>query len=345
MAAASKTSRTPEARAISRPWPRSPKPVTSVAARIPAATSTSAAARFSRRMDAIADVEVGRRGPPLAGPGDQEAGPERLRQQQHVAGPGASLAQEMVGVADADHGQAELRLRVADGVPPGERPAGLADDLRRAADDGRHHLRRQLLREGRHGEGEEHPPAHREDVGAGVGGGDRPERRRVVNERRKEVHRPDDGEVVRQAIDGGVVGRRQAGDQLRRRGRGAEAGEDLGQHVRSQLRRAPAAVGQVGQRDRGGVGRDHGRDDTGRRRRAPPRATIRRTGAVGSRWAPRSSKPVRSRVTRPGGFDSHALPPRELPRTRGSGRGGESLAAGDDAPGSTASVAGSPAER
>ena len=33
------------------------------------------------------------------------------------------------------------------------------------------------------------------------------------------------------------------------------------------------------------------------------------TGVVGSRWAPRSSKPVAGRVAGRGGFDSHPLPP------------------------------------
>ena len=33
------------------------------------------------------------------------------------------------------------------------------------------------------------------------------------------------------------------------------------------------------------------------------------TGVVGSRWAPRSSKPVAGRSTGRGGFDSHPLPP------------------------------------
>ena len=32
-------------------------------------------------------------------------------------------------------------------------------------------------------------------------------------------------------------------------------------------------------------------------------------GVVGSRWAPRSSKPVAGRVAGRGGFDSHPLPP------------------------------------
>ncbi len=33
------------------------------------------------------------------------------------------------------------------------------------------------------------------------------------------------------------------------------------------------------------------------------------TGVVGSRWAPRSSKPVAGRAAGRGGFDSHPLPP------------------------------------
>jgi hypothetical protein len=36
---------------------------------------------------------------------------------------------------------------------------------------------------------------------------------------------------------------------------------------------------------------------------------VRFTGVVGSRWAPRSSKPVAGRVAGRGGFDSHPLPP------------------------------------
>ncbi len=53
MAVASNSRQAPEARAISSPWPRRPNPVTSVALRTPAATSTSAAARLSRRIDAM----------------------------------------------------------------------------------------------------------------------------------------------------------------------------------------------------------------------------------------------------------------------------------------------------
>ena len=52
--AASKTSRAPDARAISSPCPSSPKPVTSVAPRIPCRTSASEAARFCVRIWAIA---------------------------------------------------------------------------------------------------------------------------------------------------------------------------------------------------------------------------------------------------------------------------------------------------
>jgi hypothetical protein len=41
----------------------------------------------------------------------------------------------------------------------------------------------------------------------------------------------------------------------------------------------------------------------------PQGVCLNDTGVVGSRWAPRSSKPVAGRVAGRGGFDSHPLPP------------------------------------
>src|SRR3990170_4925914 len=55
--------------------------------------------------------------------------------------------------------------------------------------------------------------------------------------------------------------------------------------------------------------------------RRGPGATIA-AGADGSRWTPRSSKPVASRAAWRGGFDSHALPPGRGRRgRRGEGAG------------------------
>ena len=80
---------------------------------------------------------------------------------------------------------------------------------------------------------------------------------RVVDEWREEVERAEDREVVGDPVRGGVVGRLQPGDE-----RGivaaarAEPREGVGEQVRAQLRRATAAVGHLGQADRGELGPD-----------------------------------------------------------------------------------------
>ena len=53
---------------------------------------------------------------------------------------------------------------------------------------------------------------------------------------------------------------------------------------------------------------------TGPRADTDAAATIATLGAEGSRWVPRSSKPVARRPASRGGFDSHALPPPPLAR-------------------------------
>ena len=72
----------------------------------------------------------------------------------------------------------------------------------------------QVFGERRDRQREQHPAAHREDVGQRIGRGDLAVGPRVVDERREEVERPDDREVVADAVGGGVIGRLQAGDQL-----------------------------------------------------------------------------------------------------------------------------------
>ena len=117
---------------------------------------------------------------------------------------------------EALHGEPEDRLLAADGVTAGHRAAGLAHDLG-AADDRMAAIAslRQALGEGGDVERHHHPAAHGEHVAAGVGGGDGTEVGRVVDERREEVGRRHDGEVVADPVDGGVVERRQADEQRR----------------------------------------------------------------------------------------------------------------------------------
>ena len=140
--------------------------------------------------------------------------PSRFVRIEDVADPRPALAEEPVGMADPDHGEAVLRLRVADRVAAREDSAGLAHGRGRPREDRRHGVARQILRERGHGHREEDASAHREDVRHGIGGRDRAVGLRVVHERREEVDRADDRDLVAQAVDSGVVGRRETGQQV-----------------------------------------------------------------------------------------------------------------------------------
>ena len=107
--------------------------------------------------------------------------------------------------------------------PPATTPPASAHDLGGGREDGADRLHRHALGEGRDVEGQHDPPAHGEHVAAGVGGGDGAEVGRVVDEGREEVGGRDQREVVADAVDGGVVERRQA----RRAARGRRSADQL----------------------------------------------------------------------------------------------------------------------
>ena len=127
------------------------------------------------------------------GAGSQrEAGADRLREHQHVAGGGARLAEDAVGVHDALHGEAVDRLGVADRVTAGHGPTGLGDRAGTGLEDRHDRLAREVLGEGGDVDRHHDLAAHREHVAARVGGGDRAEVGGVVDQRREEVGRRDD---------------------------------------------------------------------------------------------------------------------------------------------------------
>ena len=117
-AAASTTAVTPLARAILQRWPSRPKPVTSVAARSPAATAAprGVAVELGHHGDRLLEPLAGRL---VAVVEDAEA--ERLgqRQRQSRAAP-RRCAAAVSGSAEPGDGQAVLRLGVVDAVPAGE---------------------------------------------------------------------------------------------------------------------------------------------------------------------------------------------------------------------------------
>ena len=210
-AAASKTNRVPDARAISRPWPRSPKPGhVGRGARSRARRAPPTPARLSVRICRSRPRGRPSLVLPWREPDDEEPGPEPLRQERAVARSCPALAQQPVGVRRADDREAVFRLRVADRVAAGERAAAS-----RTLDEAPAKISARTSRGRSSGNAaidsanSTRPPIAKTSRQR-VRGGDLAERPRVVDERREEVERADDREVVADAVDGRVVGRGQA---------------------------------------------------------------------------------------------------------------------------------------
>ena len=158
-------------------------------------------------MLSIAAGEGGRRfRAALAAAADEQPGAESLGQQEQVAGPRPALAQDPVGVDRPDHRQAVLRLRVADRVAAREDAAGLAHLRRGSLEDRREASRGSSSGNAAIDSAKRTRPPIANMSRQRIGRGDRAVGLRVVHERREEVDRADDRDLVADAVDGGVVG-------------------------------------------------------------------------------------------------------------------------------------------
>ncbi len=195
---------------------------------------------------------LGRRGdallvpPPLAGRVQDEAGPERLRQEERVARTRARLRPVAVRMHRPDHREPVLRLVVAERVAAGEDRACLTNLPVGAGEDGRDRLVRQALRQRRDREREQRRAAHRVDVVEGVRRGDAAVEAGIVDERREEVEREDERPLVVEPVHGGVVCRREPHEEVLRVRRD-EAAEELLEPGGGVLRRAAAALRELRQ--------------------------------------------------------------------------------------------------
>ena len=178
--------------------------------------------------------------------GGDDAGADRLGQEEDVARERAGLGPDLVGMDRAGDDQPELRLGIGDGVPAGDDRAGLGDLLRRALEDGGDHVRRQVLREPGDIEREEDRAAHGVDVAHAVGGGDGAVGPGVVDDRGEEIDRLHDRQIGRKAIDRGVVAGLETDDEIRVGGEGQRT-QHLRQGRRAQFGRSASAAGERGQ--------------------------------------------------------------------------------------------------
>ena len=187
--------------------------MTSVAPLMPCSPSTSDAARFSVRIWAIAASRSASDVRPERRPLTRNPVPSRLVSSRTSPGRAPPLRNSRSGWAAPITARPYLGSGSRIVWPPARTPPAsrTLDDGR--LEHGRERVAREVLGKGRDRQREQHPAAHREHVGQGVGGGDLAVRDRVVDERRKEVERAEDREVVGDPVGGGVIGRLEAGDQ------------------------------------------------------------------------------------------------------------------------------------
>ena len=214
-----------------------------------------------------------------------DAGAERLGEEQPVAGTEPALDEDPIGMDPSRHAESVLRLVVHDRVATGDDPAGLGDLVGAAAEDLGDDRLWHVSREAGHGEREHHLAPHRVDVRHGVGGGDRAPRVRVVHYRREEIDRLHDRHVGTDPVDGRVVGALEPDEQVRVAGvvGGLDAGEHLLEISRSHLGSSAGARGVRGEPDLLAARRRVGHDavKTRAKRLAIPRSR-RRPGPAAS---------------------------------------------------------------
>ena len=128
---------------------------------------------------------------------------------------GAGVGEDAVGMHGADDRKAVFRLGVVDRVAARDERTGGAHDVGPAVENPSEQLERQVLTRPRHQvQRQQRRAAHRVHVRESVRGRDAAPVVRVVDDGSEEVRRDDDGEVVPQPVDGGVVGGVESDEQF-----------------------------------------------------------------------------------------------------------------------------------
>ena len=207
-----------------------------------------------------------------------ESRPEWLRENQRVARAAAGIAHDLVWVDLPDHAKTVDGLGVLDGVAAGNGDARLRRFLNTAEQNGRHHLKRQLvLREAADRQRHQGGCAHGVDVAQRVGRRDRAIRVGVVDDGSEDVDGRHHREVVADAVSGRVI-KPPAGDEVLVL-HGRQRAQDLREGIGAQFRRSAGA-------------RSHGRQpDLLRCHAFLPVTARRRSGAARPADRPATARP------------------------------------------------------
>lgn len=139
--------------------------------------------------------------------GGDDAGADRFGEIEEVAGSGAGVGGDVVGMDEAGDGESVEWFGIFDGVSAGEDAASLGDLVGAPAEDGINGFEGEDIGgdadDIHRGDG---ASTHGIDVGEGIGGGDLAVEVGIVNDGGEEIEGLDEGAFVIDSIDGGVVG-------------------------------------------------------------------------------------------------------------------------------------------
>ena len=132
--------------------------------------------------------------------------PSRLVKTNASPGRAPAFVLMRSGCISPGDGIPELHFVVFDAVTTQERATGFVDLLCPALQDFRQLIQIALHRPRQDGQRRDRLAAHRVDVAESVGGGDRAESVRVVDDGREEIDGLDQGTLRRQLVHAGIVG-------------------------------------------------------------------------------------------------------------------------------------------
>ena len=209
--------------------------------------SASAAALFSVRIDAIGFLDQARIGAIELDRRADDAGAERLGEDQRVARPRAGVREHARGIDGAGHRIAELDLLVLDGMAPEQRRPALAQLVEAACENRGDGVGLESCL-GKAGDGQrgERAPAHRIHVAERVRGGNLAVDVRVVDDGRKEIHRLHQRRSPLPNVHTGIVMSPEI-DQDSRISLRRKMAQDLSELAWSEFARSTRAADHLGQ--------------------------------------------------------------------------------------------------
>ena len=228
---------TPLAIAISRAWPRKPKPVTSVHPCTSNCSMASQAARFSVSIEAVAaSTHAGCAMPRFSA---VPITPVPIALVKTSASPARAplFGFTRSGMDGAGDRVAEFDFRIRHAVSAEHRAAGFAHFFESAEQDGFEHFRIAVRRESHDRKRRNRRAAHGVNIAQRVGGGDGAEGERIVDDRREEVDGLHQRQIGAQSIHSGVVGCVEA-DKDVRIGDSRHRAEHFVQQLWTQFRRS-----------------------------------------------------------------------------------------------------------